>query len=94
MRLKETNTFVMLQDVKTLIATLRSMFSRKKFMFWEMIGCFCMEFQAHRETTFSCLATAKLGAPQSCTKLSRVETWILCFPSEIKIFFPLKLQVV
>jgi hypothetical protein len=33
---------------------------------------------------YNILATAKLRIRQSCTKLCRVETWILCFPSKTK----------
>jgi hypothetical protein len=29
---------------------------------------------------YNILATAKVRVRQSCTKLCRVETWILCFP--------------
>lgn len=71
------------QNARTSIAALRSMFSRIKLMVLENVRCFRNEFQAIGETTFLCLATAKLRIRQSCTKLSRVETWILCFPSEI-----------
>lgn len=31
---------------------------------------------------YNILATAKLRIRQSCTKLCRVKTWILCFPLE------------
>lgn len=56
---------------------LESMFSQIKLL------CFG-ETPFPSDQKYNILATAKLCIRQSCTKLCRVETWILCFPSETK----------
>lgn len=57
-----------------------------RLCFWENVNVFAFTSKLVRHEIL-CLATTKLCTRQSCTKLSRDQTWILCCPSEIKSVF-------